>query len=352
MTAPATTDKHRYFMMIPFMAADDLDIFEFRLLAHYTRICFLMGECLQGARAIQKATKISLGMITRTRKTLEAKGYICVSMPDGKSRNRGEAAAVTVVDRWQENTARYAKECSLHEQGCSPHEPACSPGEQSKELKDIDTQEQEKTTTAPVANSEQEPLEDVKAVVVFPGPAAQFSSTNENAASIKQPGPSAQSSPLEGAVSSTPNPVPVNPSPEPDSKPLPEQDNPMGRVLNLLENGIEGWGKLLGKTDTDNAQRALDEHPEDWVIDAIKEAKFRDKKFWGFVTGCLNNWKRDGYKSPTYNQTQQTGQKQRFVSRTHLQGSDLKPAQDYPDEMQFEPPPPKAETKGAIAAWS
>jgi hypothetical protein len=47
-------------------------------------------------------------------------------------------------------------------------------------------------------------------------------------------------------------------------------------------------------------------------------------------------------------------QKQKFVSRTHLQGgSDLKPAKEYPDEMQFEPPDIKtAAPKGALAAWS
>lgn len=164
---PIEAPKHSHFMMIPNMAGDELDPFEFRLFAHYTRVCWQnAGECWQSVKTIHDATGISLGMITRSRKSLEAKGYIAVIMPDGKSRNRGESINVTIVDRWQENAARYGKVVSPDEQGSSqseiavsPHELADSPGETNKINKDIYTQVQEKkdkdkTDNESVANPE------------------------------------------------------------------------------------------------------------------------------------------------------------------------------------------------------
>lgn len=334
---PQSAERDK-FAMIPKMANDDLDIFEYRLFGHYSQVCGQKGgRCFQSAETIRQKTGMSYGVIKKARNGLQSKGFITVEIPDGKSRNQGMNISVSLVDRWAENTARYQEVITNMESRYSTKanhlitnmelaDYAAVP-EQEELYKQESLKEEKTTAFAQPANQESVAGASEDVVVsdgeklhirIFspvnmpllparvPESAAQFSSTTENPASTMLQESAAQSLPVEGAVSSTPHPVPVNPPPEPDNKPLQEHDNPLGRVLSLLENGVEGWGKLLGKTDTDNAQLALDEHPEDWVTDAIKEAKFKNKKFWGFVTGCLNNWKSDGFKSPTYNRQEPT----------------------------------------------
>lgn len=307
-----------FYAKIPHMADDDLDIFEYRLFGHYTRVCGQDGRCYQSVETIRGITKMSPSAIKKARTGLQEKGFITVAIPDGAARNRGENISVSLVDKWDENTERYQ---GVKQNSVSANVPmlnqlipnsvlADSPAVpvQEEPLKEEPLKEEKTTAFAQPAN--QESVAGVSEdVVVSEGEKLHiriFSPVNVPLLPARAPEP-AQSSPLEGAVSSTPHLVPGNPPPEPESKPLPEQDNPLGRVLNLLENGVEGWGKLLSYPyDARNAELALEDYPEDWVIDAIKEAKFKNRKFWGFVTGCLNNWKTDGFKSPTYNRQQNT----------------------------------------------
>lgn len=350
--------KHSHFMMIPNMAGDELDPFEFRLFAHYTRVCWQnAGECWQSVKTIHEATGISLGMITRSRKSLEAKGYIAVTIPDGKSRNRGEAINVIIVDRWQENAARYGKVDSPDEQGVShseiavsPHELADSPGETNKINKDIYTQVQEKkdkdkTDNPPVANPE------------LPDPEAAGLSVSENPEDIElifldiphgEPGqekhqppearaivpaasifvleeipskhePAAQLQPVQSEVSSTAPPVAVNPLPEPElfenfltdefeddreipglkpgDPPLYKPDLQWKKVQEAFEDVVGG---TIGKTISDALNDGISIRGAGAVVSLIKSAVKADDRL-RYVMGSLKKWHDEPVPRPPKN---------------------------------------------------
>lgn len=98
-------DSHKYFHQMLNMADDDLDPYEYRLLGHYIRV----GKCRQGLTTIAKITRMSKAKVIETRATLEVKGYINNSLPTVEDARKGKTVYTTVVDRWVENIARYAK---------------------------------------------------------------------------------------------------------------------------------------------------------------------------------------------------------------------------------------------------
>lgn len=150
----------KYFHIMLNMSDDDLDVYEYRLLGHYVRVCNVngTGQCWESTRTTADKCKMSVGKVSSTRKSLEAKGYLKLLQPDQHS--KGDTLMVLVVDRWAENINRYSSqneqpelkviERSPHEQSCSHDEQECSPHE-TKNNNIRKTIEQDSTTPAPEA---------------------------------------------------------------------------------------------------------------------------------------------------------------------------------------------------------
>lgn len=136
------SDLKKYRTELPNLYDDaELDVYEFRLLAHYKRV----GRCTEGLETTAKKCNMSEGKASETRQSLADKGWIAlqkVSMDKGRYR-----FIVTVIDRWVENFARYSglsiediaeqvkkANPSPREGIPSPHEASPSPRKGKKEL--------------------------------------------------------------------------------------------------------------------------------------------------------------------------------------------------------------------------
>ncbi len=136
------SDLKKYRTELPNLYDDaELDVYEFRLLAHYKRV----GKCTEGLPTTAKKCNMSEGKVSETRQSLADKGFIAlqkVSMDKGRYR-----FIVTVIDRWVENFARYSglsveeiaeqvknASASPRESIPSPREASPSPREGKKEL--------------------------------------------------------------------------------------------------------------------------------------------------------------------------------------------------------------------------
>lgn len=136
------SDLKKYRTELPNLYDDaELDVYEFRLLAHYKRV----GKCTEGLETTAKKCNMSEGKASETRQSLADKGWIAlqrVSMDKGRYRY-----IVTVIDRWIENFAKYSgltveqiaeqikkASPSPREGRGSPHEASPSPREGKKEL--------------------------------------------------------------------------------------------------------------------------------------------------------------------------------------------------------------------------
>lgn len=104
---------YRYFTMIPNMAEDDLDPFEYRLLAHFVRWAGQGGTENKSLRQIAEATRISVTKVRATLKALADKGYIEVRTPNEAARRARQSTTITVLDVWGTNIARYAKKATV-----------------------------------------------------------------------------------------------------------------------------------------------------------------------------------------------------------------------------------------------
>lgn len=352
MTAPANTQseekKRDNYTILPNMADDDLNIYEFRLLGHYTRVCGQGGgRCWQGIKTIHEKTGMSLGMITKTRKSLEAKGYIVVSVPDGKSRNRGASICVTIVDKWEENSQRYCKETRTANAekrdnvlpqtilAVSPHET-----KNKKRYKKPERQEELKTTTTlPAVNPTDPAPENFE-----PGSSSAYAvpALTEidlfETAMHGEPGqeryqpPEALavvlSKPAVSAVSSAP---PPTPSP-PNTVPIDLQDNALGRIATLYHDNFGPLAPLI----SDAIKSRLDECGEKWVKDAIRETVFQGKRAWKYTDAILENWLLDGkqtlYAPPAATATpaNQTSAYDDIFNREPVPQPDVPPVPDEP----------------------
>lgn len=108
---------NKYFHVLPNMYDDDLNPYEYRLMGHFKRV----GISWEGTRKIAKITKMSVGMVTKTRKALEAKQLISVEfltrkdlkdrglVDDEKPDESTTIAVTTVIDVMAQNIARYQK---------------------------------------------------------------------------------------------------------------------------------------------------------------------------------------------------------------------------------------------------
>lgn len=99
------SDAKNYFTMLPNMADDDLPVYEFRLYAHYARVCGQGGKCTETVRTTATRLGISTGSVTQIRQKLAERNYI--KLIRRKVRNF-ERVDVVLSDLWPENINRYA----------------------------------------------------------------------------------------------------------------------------------------------------------------------------------------------------------------------------------------------------
>ncbi len=126
-------DLRKYRTELPNIYDDaDLDVYEFRLLAHYKRV----GTCTESTKTTARKCHMSTGKITEGRRSLSIKKWISVLRVDLEGNNY--SYSITVLDRWLENFQRYSP--SLHADPPhqvnappSPGERPPSPGETKKE---------------------------------------------------------------------------------------------------------------------------------------------------------------------------------------------------------------------------
>ena len=90
--------KRKWFWQTPNLVDDaGLSPYEFRLLCHYYRV----GTCWEATGTTAKKCCMSMGMVSKTRKTLAEKGWIEISWGIGKTMN------IEVIDKWDENNLYY-----------------------------------------------------------------------------------------------------------------------------------------------------------------------------------------------------------------------------------------------------
>lgn len=129
------SDLRKYRTELPNLYDDaGLDVYEFRLLAHYKRV----GVCREGLPTTAKKCQMSEGQASEKRQSLADKGWVILERIEmGGKRYR---YVVRVVDRWIENFARFSglsieQITKQVEKGSpSPHEGSPSPHEGKKEL--------------------------------------------------------------------------------------------------------------------------------------------------------------------------------------------------------------------------
>ena len=103
-----------------------LDVYEFRLLAHYKRV----GTCTESAATTASKCRMSKPQVMNTRQRLGKRGFIKLEKVKCPG---GYAYSITIADVWLENFAKYSGLSHseiiqrLNKQG-SPHDPQGSQG--------------------------------------------------------------------------------------------------------------------------------------------------------------------------------------------------------------------------------
>lgn len=126
---------NNYFHIMPNMADDDLDPYQYRLYGHYKRVCGDNGTCWQSTKTTATITKMSVGKVASTRRELVELGYIHIN-------EDGHTLQIKMCDVMPKNTERYRKR-SPHERERSPHEP--------KKNKEEEHKEKDKTLSVPLS---------------------------------------------------------------------------------------------------------------------------------------------------------------------------------------------------------
>lgn len=98
---------HKYFTQMLNIAEDDLDPFQYRLLAHYVRWTGHGGESDESIRQAASATKMGVNKIRSTLQELENLKYIKVDRPTPQEARNGKTIHITILDRWMDNISRY-----------------------------------------------------------------------------------------------------------------------------------------------------------------------------------------------------------------------------------------------------
>lgn len=103
---------HKYFTQMLNIAEDDLDPFQYRLLAHYVRWTGQGGESDESIRKAAKATKMGVNKVRSTLDELVALKYITVERPTPEEARNGKTIHIIILDRWEDNILRYKKAVS------------------------------------------------------------------------------------------------------------------------------------------------------------------------------------------------------------------------------------------------
>ena len=100
-------DLRRYYSQLPHLADDELDPYEMRLYVHYKRVCGQGGECNEITETTATKTKMSERKVRITRQALAEKGWLRLEKVGARGHER---VHITLIDRWNDNYARYSKE--------------------------------------------------------------------------------------------------------------------------------------------------------------------------------------------------------------------------------------------------
>jgi DNA-binding MarR family transcriptional regulator len=110
------SDLRKYRIELPNLYDDsDLDVYEFRLLAHYKRV----GRCTESTRTTARKTKMSPAQVSEKRKSIRDKGFI--QMQEVPLDDKQFSYIIIVLDKWKENFEKYSTR-SLSEHPRTPHE--------------------------------------------------------------------------------------------------------------------------------------------------------------------------------------------------------------------------------------
>ncbi len=141
---------HSYFAMMPNMLDDLLDPYQYRLYAHYKRVCGESGKCWQSTETTAEKCKMSTGKVAETKRELSELGLITVTL---KPRPNGGRPyhIVRVIDIWARNLKHCREASSRGEQASSPREVKKTPC--------IKKTPEREGATAPPAPAEEWPTE-------------------------------------------------------------------------------------------------------------------------------------------------------------------------------------------------
>lgn len=238
----------KYFHLMPNMYDDDLDPYEYRLLGHYKRV----GVSWEGTRQVAEKCKMSVGQVSKTRKSLAAKNLLKVEMLTRKKlTERGlvqdidpddkvEICVVTVVDVTEQNVSRYAKSHTVHHVNTPVHG-VNTPVHQVNERITI----------------EEEPLKNTTTTIAIIEPPAKVI-------------------PIAPVVVV----VPANEEAEKD----------IGRIFKAYEGNIGPLAPMIAA----NVKDTLKTYSGDLIIEAIGIAVKQNVRKWSYVIGILERWGRDG----------------------------------------------------------
>jgi len=117
--------RRAFFFILPNLADDSaLDVYAFRLLAHYQRVAGPSGACAEPTAAAAARCHMSLRRLAQARTALVAAGWISLSYQGSAGR---QVPVARVVDRMAENIARYHHAPTPAEDTARPPAPTDTP---------------------------------------------------------------------------------------------------------------------------------------------------------------------------------------------------------------------------------
>jgi len=246
-------DLRRYRTELPNMADDDLDPYQYRLYAHYKRVCGGNdGTCWESVRKTASTTKMSADKVIAPRQWLADNGWVRL-----KQQENGRYH-ITIINRWMENFSRYA------------------PNNNGQSVRDV-----EQFAGDSVRDAEQNlpetpgSVRDVEPEVFEMSNQRSNSSKKEQTTTAREPKPKEEKQ-SGGSGSQTRH---------------RQLDKDYGELCTAIEdNGFGFMTKMLA----DEANALLDEYPLVWILDALKVAVGANKRQMRYVKGILVKWRADG----------------------------------------------------------
>jgi hypothetical protein len=95
-----------YFHILPNLADEELDPYQYRLFGHYVRVCGAQNKaCRESTRVTAKKCQMSHAMVIKTRRQLAELGYIQLHELEV---DRQQRVYVTLLDFWPRNITHFA----------------------------------------------------------------------------------------------------------------------------------------------------------------------------------------------------------------------------------------------------